>query len=60
MGNKLYKEAIKTEGLKLGKSAIEKKDKQKNRNSSASSIYIFVIKVGNFKSLIYVDLPVSP
>jgi hypothetical protein len=29
MGNKLYKEAIKTEGLKLGKAAMEKKDKQK-------------------------------
>ena len=29
MGNKLYKEAIKTEGLKLGKPAMEKKDKQK-------------------------------
>jgi len=29
MGNRLCKEAIKTEGLKLGKSAMEKKDKQK-------------------------------
>jgi hypothetical protein len=29
MGNKLYKEAIKTEGHKLGKAATEKKDKQK-------------------------------
>jgi hypothetical protein len=29
MGNKLYKEAIKTEGLKLAKSATEKKEKQK-------------------------------
>jgi hypothetical protein len=56
MGNKLYKEAQKTEGLKLGKSALEKT----YRNSSASSIYTFVIKAGNFKSLIYVDLPVPP
>jgi len=56
MGHKLYKEAIKTKGLKLGKSVMEKK----YSHSSASSIYTFVIKVGNFKSLIYVDLPAPP